>query len=108
MIVELSDEVIRIKSRIDHPTIDADGHYPEFLLLVGELITEHAGNDVARRFEDWRTSPITFGGNFVEHCQLDEGQFKEFTLTNVARCLTGVNPSVFQGSALEGVDLGLS
>jgi len=46
-----SDEVARIRSRLDHPIVDADGHLVEFLPLVLDLVREEADAGVARRFE---------------------------------------------------------
>jgi predicted TIM-barrel fold metal-dependent hydrolase len=46
-----SDAVARVRARIDHPVIDADGHLLEFLPLVNDLVREVAGNDVADRYQ---------------------------------------------------------
>ena len=40
-----SDEVRRIKSRLDHPIIDSDGHAIEYLPLVRDILKEQAGED---------------------------------------------------------------
>ena len=42
-----SDEVRRIKARLDHPVIDADGHAIEYLPLVRDILQEQAGDDAA-------------------------------------------------------------
>ena len=42
-----SDDVQRIRARLDHPVIDADGHLLEFLPLVNDLVREVAGDAVA-------------------------------------------------------------
>ncbi len=47
-----SDEVARIRSRLDHPIVDGDGHLVEFLPLVLDLVREEADASVARRFEE--------------------------------------------------------
>src|SRR5262245_30896181 len=47
-----SDEVARIRARLDHPIVDADGHLVEFLPLVVDLLHEEAGASVARAFEE--------------------------------------------------------
>jgi predicted TIM-barrel fold metal-dependent hydrolase len=41
------DEVEAIRSRIDHPIIDSDGHHIEYLPLVRDFIVEDAGEDIA-------------------------------------------------------------
>ena len=46
-----SDEVRDIRSRLDHPVIDSDGHLIEYVPLVRDFIAEEAGEDVARRFD---------------------------------------------------------
>lgn len=46
-----SDEVARIRARLDHPVIDNDGHIIEFLPLVRDILVELAGDDVAARFD---------------------------------------------------------
>ena len=40
-----SDEVRRIKSRLDHPIIDSDGHAIEYLPVVRDILREQAGED---------------------------------------------------------------
>ena len=42
-----SDEVRRIKSRLDHPIIDSDGHAIEYLPVVRDILREQAGEDAA-------------------------------------------------------------
>ena len=42
-----SDEVRRIKARLDHPVIDSDGHAIEYLPLVRDILKEQAGEDAA-------------------------------------------------------------
>src|SRR5947209_7098063 len=42
-----SDEVARIRGRIDHPVIDSDGHLLEFLPLVRDFLVEEAGPALA-------------------------------------------------------------
>jgi predicted TIM-barrel fold metal-dependent hydrolase len=46
-----SDEVARIRNRIDHPIIDADGHYRQFKPLVRDILKEVAGRTVVERFD---------------------------------------------------------
>ena len=48
-----SDEVARIRARIDHPVIDADGHLLEFLPLVNDIVREVAGDRVADRYQQF-------------------------------------------------------
>ena len=40
-----------IRSNLDHPVIDADGHQIEFIPLVRDLLAADAGEDVARMFD---------------------------------------------------------
>jgi predicted TIM-barrel fold metal-dependent hydrolase len=46
-----SDEVVRIRGRIDHPIIDSDGHLIEYLPLVRDFLVEEAGESVAKGFD---------------------------------------------------------
>ena len=46
-----SDDVARIRARLDHPVIDADGHLLEFLPLVNDLVREVAGDAIADRYQ---------------------------------------------------------
>ena len=48
---ERSAEVAEIRSRIDHPIIDGDGHIIEYLPLVRDVLVEIAGASIAERFE---------------------------------------------------------
>ncbi len=45
-----TDDVAKIRARLDHPVIDGDGHLIEFLPLVNDIVREVAGNDVADRY----------------------------------------------------------
>ena len=40
-----SDDVAAIRSRIDHPVIDSDGHLIEYLPLVRDFLVEEAGEN---------------------------------------------------------------
>jgi predicted TIM-barrel fold metal-dependent hydrolase len=42
-----SDDVRRIKSRLDHPIIDSDGHAIEYLPVVRDILRKQAGEDAA-------------------------------------------------------------
>ena len=42
-----SDDVARIKARLDHPVIDSDGHAIEYLPLVRDILREQAGESAA-------------------------------------------------------------
>jgi predicted TIM-barrel fold metal-dependent hydrolase len=46
-----SDEVARIRGRLDHPVIDSDGHLLEFLPIVRDNVVALAGESVAKRFD---------------------------------------------------------
>src|SRR3954468_8041822 len=46
-----SDDVAAIRSRIDHPIIDSDGHLIEYLPLVRDFLVEEAGESVAQGFD---------------------------------------------------------
>jgi predicted TIM-barrel fold metal-dependent hydrolase len=46
-----SDAISAIKTRIDHPIIDGDGHLIEYIPLVRDFVREIAGEGVAGRFD---------------------------------------------------------
>src|SRR5688572_28991684 len=45
-----SREIDAIKARLDHPVIDSDGHCVEYLPIVGEILREQSGDDLAEAF----------------------------------------------------------
>jgi predicted TIM-barrel fold metal-dependent hydrolase len=45
------DTVARIRNRIDHPIIDADGHYMQFMPLVRDIMKDIAGPALVERFD---------------------------------------------------------
>ena len=46
-----SDDVTRIKARLDHPIIDADGHAIEYLPVVRDVLRAQAGDDAVAVLE---------------------------------------------------------
>ena len=48
---ERSAEVTEIRSQIDHPIIDADGHIIEYVPLVRDILVEVGGSAVAELFD---------------------------------------------------------
>jgi predicted TIM-barrel fold metal-dependent hydrolase len=46
-----SDEVREIRSKIDHPVIDSDGHLIEYIPVVRDFIAEDFGKDMAAAFD---------------------------------------------------------
>ena len=59
------DRVSRIRRRLAHPVIDADGHLVEFMPMVIDCMREIAGDAVAERFVEYRRSPFTSGGGHL-------------------------------------------
>jgi predicted TIM-barrel fold metal-dependent hydrolase len=45
-----SNEVSKIRARIDHPIVDGDGHLIEFMPLVTDLVRDIGGRDLAHRY----------------------------------------------------------
>ena len=60
-----SDEVARIRRRLTHPVIDADGHLAEFMPMVIDCVREVADDAVADRFLRFRRSPFTSDEGFL-------------------------------------------
>ena len=60
-----SDEVARIRRRLTHPVIDADGHLAEFMPMVIDCMREVADDAVAERFIRFRRSPFTSGEGYL-------------------------------------------
>ncbi len=46
-----SDEVSQVRSKIDHPVIDSDGHLIEYIPVVRDFIAEDFGKDMAAQFD---------------------------------------------------------
>jgi predicted TIM-barrel fold metal-dependent hydrolase len=61
-----SDDVARVRGRLDHPVIDSDGHLLEFLPVVRDFVAELAGESVAARFDQ-----VVNGGRTIH--QFDPG-----------------------------------
>ena len=57
-----TDEVRRIRARLDHPIIDSDGHLIEFLPLVRDLLVDLAGESLAKGFDALVDSGQTLQG----------------------------------------------
>lgn len=47
----MSPSAEQIRSGLDHPVVDADGHIIEFIPLVRDFVVEEAGESVAQRFD---------------------------------------------------------
>jgi hypothetical protein len=61
-----TDAVRRIRSRIHHPIVDADGHLLEFVPLVLDIAAEVAGRQVAERIRAWLAGATdSFASRFV-------------------------------------------
>ena len=45
-------DAARIRARLGHPVVDADGHLLEFIPLVRDFVAEIAGESVAKRLDD--------------------------------------------------------
>ena len=60
-----SNKVSRIRARLAHPIIDADGHLVEFMPMVIDCMREVADDAVAERFIQYRRSPFTTGGGHL-------------------------------------------
>lgn len=57
-----SPDVARVRDQLDHPVIDTDGHVIEYLPWVRDLVTDIAGEDVARRFDQMVMSSTAIRG----------------------------------------------
>jgi predicted TIM-barrel fold metal-dependent hydrolase len=57
-----SDEVDTIKSQLDHPVIDGDGHLIEYLPIVRDFIAESAGEEIGQRFDQLTRGSVTLRG----------------------------------------------
>src|SRR5262245_892544 len=60
-----STEVERIKRRLDHPVVDGDGHFVEFLPRVEELVEEVGDKTLREHFHKLfsgpsRTDPVGY------------------------------------------------
>src|SRR2546428_1004744 len=73
---ETSAEVTEIRSHIDHPIIDADGHIIEYLPLVRDILVEVGGSPLAERFD-----LVVAGGRLTQ--SLTPAQRRELALMRV-------------------------
>lgn len=64
-----------IRSRLDHPVIDADGHIIEFLPAVRDFLVEEGGRKLAEEFDQ-----VVAAGRSLESLSIDDrramGAFK--------------------------------
>lgn len=60
-----SDDVARIRSSIDHPIVDGDGHLLELMPLVFDIVGEIAGDDVKRRLQTFNRARFTANEGFL-------------------------------------------
>ena len=56
MIYKPSSKVQQIRKSLNHPVIDGDGHFIEYLPLVRDFVAEDFGKDIANRFEQMSKS----------------------------------------------------
>ena len=56
-----------IRSRLDHPVIDADGHIIEFLPAVRDFLVEEGGRKLAEEFDQ-----VVDAGRRLESLSIDE------------------------------------
>lgn len=68
--------VAKIRSRLDHPVIDSDGHYIEFLPEVKERLAALAGKSVVEGFEQ-----VMYAARLSQ--QLDQNQRRQLSLTRI-------------------------
>jgi predicted TIM-barrel fold metal-dependent hydrolase len=57
-----TDEIEKIKQKLDHPVIDGDGHLIEYIPIVRDFIVEIAGEEIAKRFDQLRNGSVTLRG----------------------------------------------
>jgi predicted TIM-barrel fold metal-dependent hydrolase len=59
------DAVADIKRRLDHPVIDADGHFLEVLPVVFDLVRDLAGDAIVRRLQRFNRARFTDNADFA-------------------------------------------
>jgi len=60
-----SPEVVDIRSRLDHPIVDGDGHLIEVMPLVFAYVRDIAGDDVMRRVQAFNRARFTSSEGYV-------------------------------------------
>jgi predicted TIM-barrel fold metal-dependent hydrolase len=96
-----NDDVRRIRSRIEHPIIDADGHQIEFVPLLEEIARDIGGRDVAERLANFRRGTLDNG-------LLPVPSFFAFPARNTLDRVTATVPRLLYGRLDEiGIDFGL-
>jgi predicted TIM-barrel fold metal-dependent hydrolase len=95
-----SEEVRRIKDRIDHPIIDADGHQKEFMPLVREFLRDAGDGEILGRFD-------RHAGRNIER-SLSARVFWGFPVENVVDRVSAVLPELLYQRLDEiGIDFAL-
>src|SRR5579864_4450331 len=78
------DEVAKIKSRLDHPVLDTDGHLLEFLPLVLDVVARETGKDVAERlaklFSTVGRFPSSFGPGVLPAFAMPRARLDDLTV----------------------------
>jgi predicted TIM-barrel fold metal-dependent hydrolase len=60
-----TDEVAAIRSRLDHPVVDGDGHLLEVMPVVFDIVREVADDGVLRRLQQFNRAKFTGNEGFV-------------------------------------------
>jgi len=60
-----TDEVASIRSRLDHPVIDGDGHMLEVMPVVFDIVREVADANVLHRLQRFNRAKFTGNEGFV-------------------------------------------
>src|SRR5947208_6866540 len=60
-----TDAVQRIRTKIDHPIVDGDGHLLELMPMVFDIVREVAGEDVMRRLQTFNRARFTANEGFI-------------------------------------------
>ena len=85
-----SDEVSRIRSRLDHPIVDGDGHLLEALPLVFDYLRDTAGDEVVEGFKSFNRARFTSGQGFLP-VRVFHGVPAENTLDRMTVTLPGLH-----------------
>ena len=81
-------EARKLRARLNHPIIDADGHWAEFAPLMREEFRRIGG--------DTTVEALALASQLVEHGLLTDEDFRDFMFTNAVRFWGEVNPNFFK------------
>jgi hypothetical protein len=106
-----STEARKLRSRLSHPIIDADGHWLEYGPVMreefqkanpmGARLNAIFSSDIGHFDVPEMTDVVPEAYELVEHELIDQHDFRDFMFANAVRFWGEVNPGFFKGTVVE-------